>query len=504
MSAVNAAPREALDAGRLGARLETGRQQAGRAGRATLVSVVLPVSTSDPLGFYARGARLSDVRSFWSSPGAGQVVVGVGEAWTITVDGTGRFADAREGWRDRCAAMLVQSETNAPGTGPVLLGGFAFDPLRPSTAPWRGYPAGRLTLPRFVLTATPDQTWLTINSLVSPGGAGETAERTVERAQFLLVGPAVDSAPRPVAAPPRLDDPRPASEWKELVRSAVARIRGGELEKVVLARACRARSEARLDPARILGRLRADYPGCFVFAIARGDRCFLGASPEQLVSLRQGMVRTICLAGSGARGATVEDDCRLGDELLASAKNRSEHAIVARGIRDRLAGAGVQLAPSGAPSLLKLRNIQHLATPIIGHAPGDLAILDLIAKLHPTPSVGGQPGDAALRFIRDHEGLDRGWYAGPVGWLDAWGQGEFAVAIRSALLSGDVATLFAGCGIVADSDPELEYAESCLKLKPMLSALASAQNGEPAGLPGVTVLPSPPTPSPRRGGRGRG
>lgn len=476
MSAVNADPRQALDERRLRALLDAGRQRAERAGRSILVSAVFQVPNVDPLGFYERGARLSGVRSFWSSPGAEHVLVGIGEAWTIAVDGPPRFADAAAAWQDRCDAMIVHAETDAPGTGPVLLGGFSFDPLRPPTVPWRRYPAGLLTLPRFVLTSIPEQTWLTINTLVSPDHASEAEPCAVELARSLLAGPEANRAPEPVSAPPRLDEQRPANEWKDLVRSAVERIRGGELEKVVLARACRAWSETRLDPARILGRLRADFPHCFLFAIDRGDRCFLGASPEQLVSLRQGTVKTMCLAGSTARGTTA-DDRRLGEELLASAKNRSEHAIVVRGIRDLLTEAGVQLEPSGTPALLKLRNIQHLYTPIVGQMADDRTILDLVASLHPTPSVGGQPRDVALRFIRDHEGLDRGWYAGPVGWLDALGQGEFAVAIRSALLNGNEATMFAGCGIVADSDPELEYTESCLKLRPMLSALASGPEG---------------------------
>ena len=471
MSAVNASPRHALNGGHRRALLDAGRRRAEREGRSILVSVVFQVPAGDPLGFYERGANVSGVRSFWSSPGAERTVVGIGESWTLAVDGPDRFADAAAAWRDRCDAMLVDSEADAPGTGPVLLGGFSFDPLRPSTAPWRSYPAGLLTLPRFVLTSTPEQTWLTINTLVSPDRAGEAEARDIELARSLLAGPADDLLRGPVLAPPRVDEPRPATEWKDLVRSAVERIRRGELEKVVLARACRAWSEGRLDPSPILRRLRADYPHCFLFAIDRGDQCFLGASPEQLLSLRQGTVQTMCLAGSTARGATAEDDRRLGDELLASVKNRSEHAIVVRGIRDLLTGAGVQLEPAGAPALLKLRNIQHLYTPIVGHPTGDRTVLDLVASLHPTPSVGGQPREVALRFIRDHEGLDRGWYAGPVGWMDARGQGEFTVAIRSALLSGTEATVFAGCGIVADSDPEQEYAESCLKLGPILSAL---------------------------------
>ena len=178
------------------------------------------------------------------------------------------------------------------------------------------------------------------------------------------------------------------------------------------------------------------------------------------------------LAGSIRRGKTPAEDARLGQTLLDSAKDRAEHAVVVRALGEALGETCDRLQVSDTPSLLKLGHIQHLCTPITGHLANGHTLLDLVERLHPTPAVGGRPREAALRLIRACEGLDRGWYAGPVGWLDAQGEGEFAVALRSALLHGNTATLFAGCGIVADSDPEREYAESRLKLKPMLTALS--------------------------------
>jgi len=248
-------------------------------------------------------------------------------------------------------------------------------------------------------------------------------------------------------------------------------LREGDLKKVVLARQLNVRGQRRFDPARVLGRLRADYADCFGFAVALGDRCFLGATPERLVRLRQHSVRATCLAGSIARGTTPEQDRRLGEELLASAKDRAEHAFVVDAIcaaLDEVCGGKVSAGPL---SLMKLRNVQHLFTPIVGRVANGRSVLDLVDRLHPTPAVGGSPRPAAIEKIRQFEGLDRGWYAAPIGWMDARGDGEFAVGIRSALLRGSQATLFAGCGIVAGSDPEREYAESCLKLRPMLSVL---------------------------------
>jgi isochorismate synthase len=266
----------------------------------------------------------------------------------------------------------------------------------------------------------------------------------------------------------------PAEEWKAIVRLIEQNLRGGELGKVVLARQYRVQGCDLFDPALVVDRLRSDYSDCFAFAVARGDSCFLGASPERLVRLRDRTVRATCLAGSIARGATPDQDRRLAEELLASAKDRAEHEFVVRAICEALAKVCGDTVTTGALSVMKLRNVQHLFTPIAAQVANGRNILDLVERLHPTPAMGGVPREPALEMIRRFEGLDRGWYAAPIGWMDARGEGEFAVGIRSALLKGAEASLFAGCGIVAGSDPEREYAESCLKLRPVLSALGGA------------------------------
>jgi isochorismate synthase len=206
---------------------------------------------------------------------------------------------------------------------------------------------------------------------------------------------------------------------------------------------------------------------------------FLGASPERLVRLHGGLLATSCLAGSIGRGADADADQALGARLLSSAKDLTEHAVVSEMLAESLAPICESLEVAPQPGLLRLSNVQHLYTPIHGtlalRPDGTRpCILDLVARLHPTPAVGGYPRSEALALIRRLEQLDRGWYAGPVGWLDHYGEGEFAVAIRSALLRAGEANLFAGCGIVGNSDPESEYRESCLKLKAMLGALTAS------------------------------
>src|SRR5258708_786014 len=268
-----------------------------------------------------------------------------------------------------------------------------------------------------------------------------------------------------------IDEVRAASEWMEMVDSMVEMISQGGLEKVVLAREIQVildDSPGVIDISTTLQRLRESYPTASVFAIQRGERFFVGATPERLVQARNGQIHTMALAGSARRGETEEEDTQIGTELLQSGKNNREHAIVVAMMREALKKHCTHVHISVAPQLLKLKNVQHLKTPITGELIPGRCMLDILADLHPTPAVGGFPRHAALEAIRNTEKLDRGWYAGPLGWIGASGHGEFAVALRSGLIDGNKATLFAGCGIVSNSDPQDEYAESCLKFQVML------------------------------------
>jgi isochorismate synthase len=241
----------------------------------------------------------------------------------------------------------------------------------------------------------------------------------------------------------------------------------------VLARRLNIQAEQPFVVEGVIERLRERYPDCTIFAVRRGDACFLGATPETLVRLEGGTVRTDCLAGSARRGASEEEDAALGEALLADDKEQREHAIVARALTEALRSVCADVRVPEKPQLRRMANVQHLHTPIEATAADGVHILDLVERLHPTPATGGLPGDRALCLIREHESFNRGWYAGPLGWLDADGNGEFAVALRSALMRGNEASLFAGCGIVRGSDPEREYQESKIKLEAMLWALGT-------------------------------
>ena len=461
------------------------------------------VAPVDPVALFQVAQAGMGAAAYWQRPQDDLVLVGMGVTQQIALQGRAAgawsFGEARREWRRLVAGAQTFGDA---ASGPLLLGGFAFDPLRPATATWDGYPAGLLTLPRLLYRQAGGQAFVTYSVVLPPGAAAGRAIRTLRdawrsalagvREQEAIAGEreATKSRPAPrtevtsvrgvresTASSSRRRAPHtagavsPRDPWCDLVAQAAGTIRAGQLEKVVLARQVRLPADEVVDAATALARLRAGTSSGLIFAVASGGRCFLGATPERLVRLHEGQVTTAALAGSRRRGTTAAEDAALERELLRSSKDRWEHTIVVRELTDGLLAAGVELPPTPSPVVLKLSSVQHLFTPLSGQVEGDSTVLDLLERLHPSPAVGGYPRAEALEWIRQREGMDRGWYAGPVGWMDTAGNGDFAVGIRSALLDRYGALLFAGCGIMGDSGPDDEYAESELKLRPMLLAL---------------------------------
>ncbi len=458
----------------IAARLRRAAELAARKARTlrhpVLAWATMKASALDPIEIFAR-SRASD-RMLWLRPNARFGLAGLGSVWTFSGSGQGRFEDAASAWR-ACVAEAVgdDSDPRAGGPGPLALGGFAFAPDGPVGAEWNGYPAAELAVPALCFWHAGDACHATLALMVGPNGDAQVdATLAYLRA---ITDPAThthDTAVESGGLEPVVEEIPRADRWKATVERGAQAARDGLLRKVVLARALNVRG-IRTGPAAALRTLRADYPGCAVFAAARGDRCFLGATPERLVQIHAGRVSTSAVAGSAPRGSTPNEDRQYGEALLRSPKERLEHAVVVDVIREVISEVCNEFTLPASPTLLKVANIQHLVTPLAGHLREPLSVLGLAGRLHPTPAVGGFPRDRALRWINDHEELERGWYAGLVGWVDRQGDGEFAVAIRSALVRGDEALLYAGCGIVAESDPDQEYAESSLKFRPMLAAL---------------------------------
>ncbi len=401
----------------------------------------------------------------------GAAVAAVGCVTALEGAGPQRFGELADGWRTTIAGAVHDPLAGPAGSGLIAVGGFAFAPEGASSPPWAGFAAASLIVPELSLARAAGATWLTLNAIVAPDDTeADVLARCERRLRSLRIRPLPLLDPAP-AGRYEVASPMPPSHYEEAVARAVQRIRAGELEKIVLAREVEVHAPAAHDPAAILGLLREAFPSSFVFAVGRGEATFVGATPELLVRRQGNRATTVALAGSMRRSADPAVDDHLAEALLRSEKDLEENAIVARRITRALRPHAVWVTAAADPVVVKVANIQHLARPIRAQLARPIGTVELAGALHPTPAVGAEPA-GALPLIPALEGLDRGWYASPVGWTDAIGDGEFCVALRSALLRGRVARCYAGCGIVRDSDPAAELAETELKLGVMLPALA--------------------------------
>ena len=447
----------------------------------------------DPLAVYA-SAGADRLRSVWLRPARGVGLAAIGEVEAIEPAGKDRFSAASAA--RAVLAARIRRDGPPEGPAPVLVGGFSFaanaeaagnDSQPPSNndsgsrhrgPSWRGFGDCRMVLPEMTVIDREDGTWVLAATRVGPDGDEAAAEAALERRLA-----AFEAEPLPAAADPA--DPAGSAAaspdcdrddyYEALVSEAVAAIDRSAFHKVVLARTLTL--DRGLDVVTVLDRLRRRNPACATFAFSVGDTTFLGATPEELVTLDGSRLHTIALAGTAPRGDTPDSDERLAAGLLASAKNRSEHRFVVDGITEALTGLGLVDPAPAEPGLMRLSRVQHLRTPITAEVQrrrtgaSDMDVLRAVGVLHPTAAVGGAPTGAALEFIARHEGFDRGWYAAPVGWCDLDGNGEMGVALRCALTGPEGACLFAGAGIVADSVPGEELTETAYKLRALLDAI---------------------------------
>jgi isochorismate synthase len=456
--------------------VSAGVTSARQADHPILVSYTIRTSFADALALFEAGRALEEQAFLWIDAARDHTIAAVGVAHQIAHTGADRFNRVRQSWSSLFNQALIEGHNQLPAAGPTLLGGFAFDADSPRTALWSDFADASLVLPQLQLTTYGGDAALTYNLVVTPTTDPET---TVDELFRLYDDVTFFASNRSPACPhPIVDtcDVLPADAWQAIVGNTVAAIKRGAFDKAAIARSIRLTSDRVFDVGQALRYLRDTYPSAYIFAVTRGESCFLGATPERLVGVQAGAVRATGLAGTARRGTTAAEDAQIGAALLQSGKERHEHDVVVRMLRDVLATACDNVTAADVPELLKLNNVQHLYTPVTGRLRNGRTLLDLVARLHPTPAVGGLPRAAARAFIRENERLDRGWYSGPIGWLDARGEGEFVVALRCGLVQGDTATLFAGNGIVDRSEPEREYAETCLKFQPMLKALGAAQN----------------------------
>jgi salicylate biosynthesis isochorismate synthase/menaquinone-specific isochorismate synthase len=402
----------------------------------------------------------------------GWALAALGCVRALEARGEQRFESVSRRWRALAAGAVRTGGDGPPGSGLVAVGGFAFAPDGGEAEQWSGFEPGSLHVPEVSLARSRGRASVTVNVEAAPDDTvEELAQRATRRLEQLRSAPLplLDPAPTGVY---RVQSAMPPSHYEDAVAGAVRRIRSGEFQKIVLAREVDVHAPVDHDAGALLGLLREEFGSCYVFAVGRGDGAFVAASPELLVRREGQRASTVALAGSIGRSADPAVDDHLGERLLQSEKDREENAIVARRIARALRPLAVWVTAAPEPVLVRVANIQHLGTPIRAQLASPVSAIELAGVLHPTPAVGGEPRATAAALIPALEGFDRGWYAGAVGWTDTAGDGEFCVALRCALLRGPIARLYAGCGIVADSQPASELAETEVKLGALLPLLA--------------------------------
>jgi menaquinone-specific isochorismate synthase len=411
---------------------------------APVVARTVPLADPGPLlALLPRNGALAWLRR-------GEGLVGWGCVATIPTTGADRFADAERAWARLTRHAVVRDEVGLPGTGPVAFGSFAFSPRSPA--------GGVLVVPAVVVGHRGGRWWVTTIDI----GAVLPRRRR----------PRPQEPPAPPGEVTFADGARSAPEWEGVVAAAIARIGQGDVEKVVLARDLEAIAARPVDPRWPLSRLADRYPGCWTFSVDG----LVGATPEMLVRREKGLVTSRVLAGTIRRTGDDARDLALAARLARSSKDLEEHEYAVRSVAQALAPHCSSMNVPESPFVLHLANVMHLATDVAGVLADDSTSLELAAALHPSAAVCGTPTASAAALIDELEGMDRDRYAGPVGWMDAQGDGEWGIALRCARLDpADPrrARLFAGCGIVAGSDPADELSESDAKLVPMRDALAA-------------------------------
>ena len=425
-----------------------------------IVSASMPCEDIHPLDFLAFAE--GQARFLWTNPNNQHVLAGFGSAIELSSWGKERI--------DAIQKQVKQLfETSSHPAKPKLFGGFSFQDEFTADNAWANFAPAQFILPHYQLEQSSEGSFLSVHVEVQDDGVEQTELEEILQMQYLHLKAFKQSQTKPSELL-MLRDLTEADEWADMIHKAQRFMQDDKLKKVVFARMKEAQFEAPISIINALIYLEAHYDDCyrFLFEPKSGD-AFLGATPELLVSLQDDKAKSMALAASAKRGLTKDEDEELAFTLLADPKERREHRLVKEQIVQRLSKIGqVKVSETG---VLKLKNIQHIYTPVEVTLEQTVTVLDLIKSLHPTPAMGGQPLNLAQSLISELEALPRGWYAAPVGFIDATMEGAFAVAIRSAVIQQERAWLFSGAGIMPGSIPEKEWQETALKFTPMLKAL---------------------------------
>lgn len=432
-----------------------------------LFSFTERIDETDLLDFFSAYESEQTDRWFWSNYNRDTSFVGIGAA-KIFESVEADLHKIKKSWQAVLDNAIIHNDFKNIHAGPMIYGGIPFDVKKASTHLWADFNRSRFTLPQYMLIVHNGIYFATYNAYVdSETNSNDIVNDWMSfKKQFKNLSP-MKKEPIKLIEKNQIEP----EKWKGTVRFAKLSIKNQEAKKIVLAREIRIKLSKEIHVGQVLRRLLYEQTNSYVFAFDHGDSSFVGATPERLVRVKDDEVLSTCLAGTAPRGGDLIEDELIANELLADQKNRKEHEFVVDMIRQAMKPNCLKITIPEAPVVYPLKNLQHLYTPVRAVLKHNAHIFDLIEALHPTPALGGTPKAASLSFIRKYEVVDRGWYGAPIGWLDANHDGEFAVAIRSGLLQGKEASLFAGCGVVADSDPEKEFNETLIKFKPMLSVL---------------------------------
>ncbi|MFC7391797.1 isochorismate synthase [Scopulibacillus cellulosilyticus] len=450
--------------------LKEGCQKAKKLSKQILVSFTKRLGTAvSPIEFFDNGRHsFQGTRMYWSDT-QGMIMVGMGAAVKYPAGTGNRTLTVEKAWKKTLEDALHYGEKQLRGTGPVLMGGFSFDPLQENSSLWENFRQNEFIVPQFLLTKNQNEHYLTVTALISEQTEINHYYKQIKEKYNELTSRVSGCINYKEESLNIIEDQR--DQWLDIVEKAIADINNGLMEKVVLSRTLTVSRETPFCTAEVLRRLQEKQADSFIFAVEKGNAVFIGATPERLIEKSGPQFRTMCLAGTIARGKTMEQDRQLGEELLNDKKNISEHQTVVNMISDVMERLCQSVNKPSSPALYKVKDVQHLYTPIIAEAKNNISLFSFVDELHPTPALGGEPKEKAVKWIRENETYERGWYGSPLGWIDSQGDGEFGVAIRSALIKENKATLFVGCGIVEDSDPLSELNETLMKARPMLTAL---------------------------------
>lgn len=445
------------------------------------LALSIAISEVDLLAVIEQDQNKDGFQYYWEKPVDEFSIAASGELERVISKGDVRFKESSAKGKEILQRVHHLSGIKHPNAVIHLFGGFSFFDENTSST-WDAFQSSSFTLPKWMIIKEGKATILTFLIEISENDTLDDIDIAIKNrlnelehitnAEQYTVKPVLDKDFT-------IDVPGENSneyyKWIDTIKTAKNAINEGKFEKVVLARQLNIRLEQKIKDTHILNRLRFQYPDCYSFLIRQDvESSFIGCTPERLASFNSKFVLTEGLAGSISRGKTASEDAILEYNLLHSTKDLKEHEIVLDAIEENLEHYSDEVQHPKAPLVKKLSNVQHLYTPITAKIKNGVSRTEVLKTLHPTPAVGGFPRDAAVDFIKEHEDFNRGWYASPIGWINAEGNGEFIVAIRSGLIKNDEVRFFAGCGIVEDSNPEKEWEETNLKFIPMLSALEYA------------------------------